>query len=331
MLRQKKQLLGMMGLAFVGALTAVACAIPAPEASAYEHGVGLTVSVAAPGNIPEAKFTELTDQETVVRRQFSTTISYIRSEKVDVYLRKVGEPEPGIKLTGTCDNVTYSEEMQTCTVDYDLGDVSSDGTEYITNLTATGRNDAKNYDSVQFIYRAARIEYNDKVDQNSGNPIVDVSLNDKVKKVLLQAYDKNNNPLFVKDGKEVPFELNYDDIQAGNGEYAITLPFKDYNAKAGDYRVVLFAYETEGPTDDSLISIDDATVKYVPKSDPGPGPGPNPGPNPNPNPDPEVPDTGSNLFKDLNISNADYIVTGLLAFGFVTAFAIFLIVRRNKR
>ena len=85
------------------------------------------------------------------------------------------------------------------------------------------------------------------------------------------------------------------------------------------------------PRLDSLISIDDATVKYVPKSDPGPGPGPNPGPNPNPNPDPEVPDTGSNLFKDLNISNADYIVTGLLAFGFVTAFAIFLIVRRNKR
>lgn len=46
---------------------------------------------------------------------------------------------------------------------------------------------------------------------------------------------------------------------------------------------------------------------------------------------PEAPGTGLNLFKDLNISRADYIVTGLVAFGVVTGFAIFLIVRRNKR
>ncbi len=43
------------------------------------------------------------------------------------------------------------------------------------------------------------------------------------------------------------------------------------------------------------------------------------------------PDTGLNLFSDLNISSADYIVTGLVAFGLVTAFAVFLIIRRSRR
>lgn len=109
------------------------------------------------------------------------------------------------------------------------------------------------------------------------------------------------------------------------------------------------AYDTENITDESemlgLSLVKEVSYKVKDPSNPKPDKPTDPnepdGPNNPNNPDrptepekpvtPETPDTGLNLFKDLNISRADYIITGLIAFGMVTAFAAFLMIRRSKR
>ncbi len=347
MQRRKKQLLGLGGLVLVAAMMLAACTMPSPGASAadeiFRGSVGLQVKVASGENTSALNIISPVDQETVVHNSFEAKISYTNLEGMNVYLQKKGSSDK-VALSGC--TVTPSTEPQECSVQVTLDDVltpENRQAEYI--LSAEGTGAAAVADSVNFFFRAAHLVFEEEYNSANGNPKVRALLNEKVKLARIQVYDANNKPMFVDgNGNETPLTVPVDHAGVPSGEYVVELPFKDYNLANGIYRAVLVAYETETPSNDSMIAISTAVNIAYPKGyKPGGNPGGGPGNNPD-NPDkpdkpgdgdntdkPNVPGTGVNLFKDLNISRADYVITGLVAFGVVTAFAVFLIVRRNRR
>lgn len=88
------------------------------------------------------------------------------------------------------------------------------------------------------------------------------------------------------------------------------MPFGDYNAKDGKYTAVVVARSADGNTI-SMIRLD-TNYAYV-----------------NPNV-PDTPDTGFTI-NNLNITRVDYLVTGLIVFGMVAGFALYLVRRKSRR
>ena len=382
--RRKKQLLGLAGLVLVAVLTAIACIIPAPEASAafVTEPTTVKVQVINQGELPLVEIKSLENNDTVINRSFKVTIGYTKATKLKVFIKNMGavtagfaetDPEPGemlIDLTGsTCENITYSETEQTCEVTYNLPGslVGVDGVSFTTRAAATNENigDATSEDSVAFFYRSAYLLKFGNQYVNNGDPIMEAKMNSDVKSAYIMIVDKDGNAV------KTPFDndagLYKLDLGQKNGDsLKFSLPLWESEAPSGDYKVILLAYSNETPnfadgTDNNLIAMSTVeNVKYEVKNTSKPGenvPDPNePGqPNNTKNPDrpggpndpsnpskpddpnnpedpskPLPPDTGS-LFRDLNISRADYILTGVVAFGLITGFAVFLMIRRSKR
>lgn len=391
MQRQRKQLLGLAGLALVGIMTAVACVISAPGAGAVgESGeVTVKVQVANPGTVPEVKIQDFTyrDTDSVFRKVFNVKVSYVRTTDLKVYLKNTGSA-PAIDVSGaslfainpdpeadelsidtsTC-GVSFSETEQVCELTFDLAQAAGEffvpGTMFSARAVAVnGGVESIADDTMAFAYREAFLMSFGGQYVANGDPIMEAVLSENVKFAAIEVFDEAGNRVPIPANKTFSGNDYYtlDLSQMKDGSLKFALPLWEAKAADGKYKVVLITYDTAEPTDDSLngmAMVDNVPYKKINTSDPGTNPedpnkpgGPN---NPNTpdrpvepgkpgkpdepdepgnpdNPDePEAPDTGLNLFKDLNISRADYIITGLVAFGLVTGFAIFLIVRRNKR
>lgn len=327
MQKRKKQLLGLAGLVLVGAMTAVACALPSPGASAVDDsdktdGIGIKVTVGEEQSTsqPSVNISSVAGESTnrepnnpiiTTDKKVSISLSYRRATSVTVQVKDV---KGNVIATAVCENVSFSESSQTCNTSVDLTD------EYINKNIREGDNlvveavaerqdtGVRQSDTYSFIYRSAYIYTKDEHDQEAKNPIIYAVANSDIKYAFLEAFDANGNKVVLKE----VIEFSYADIDPVTGLYKITLPFKENNLPAGKYTVVMMAYGSTTPSEGSLLSVSTITVVY----------------------DPEgvlPPDTGSRFLGDLNISQADYILTGLVAFGLVTMFAVFLIVRRNKR
>lgn len=358
MQRRKKQLLGLAGLALVAAMTVIASVLPAPQASAAAEersvGVGLKVTVGQPRlyvKINRVDDEAIVDEssQTVVRKELKVRVEYAHARKVGVALTDLGflaldqAPSMPVAVTAaaieptstTCGDVEYKDSVAYCDATFTLDQV--DHQYKIAAVANDG--EATMDDEYLIVYRSASIRYTGKND-NNGDPYVQVVLNDKVKLAMVQVYDANGKPVFMNGDVEAPLELNLSDLQDGVYAQELILKLKEAGAPAGTYTAVLVAYDTDNRDEITanpeghLIAVSTAkNIKFVPHT-PGQPDVPDVPDNPdNPdNPDaPDVPSTGKGLFSDLNISRADYIVTGLVAFGMVTIFAVFLIVRRNRR
>lgn len=326
MQKRKKQLLGLAGLVLVGAMTAVACAMPTPGASAEgQMGVGISVTVneGGGGEDPDNPTGQTSvrivsvDNKPVngtvitTKRQLQVKLDYQRADSVVLQVKNAKGEVVG---TASCADMSAFSGSCVATVSLDKEYLAQDpqnGDELTifaeARRSATG---AMGDDMVKFIYRSAYIYSKDEVEDKTYNPIIYGVLNSDVKYAVVHIFDANGKEVTLKQ----PIIFSYADVNPATGEYKIVLPFKENGLPAGKYTAVLMAYSTTTPSEDSLISV--STIKDIVYSPDG---------------SPLPPDTGSNLFQNLNISRVDYVITGLVAFGMVTAFAIFLIVRRNKR
>ncbi len=328
MQKRKKQLLGLAGLVLVGAMTAVACAMPTPGASAEEGftgsvGISVTVKEDGGGDNPDdptgrtsVRIDAIDNKPvsgviTTVKRDFQVKLSYVRADSAVVQVKNAKGEVVG---TGRCADMSALSGSCVATVSLDKKYLAQDpqnGDELTifaeARLSTTG---ALGDDAVKFIYRSAYIYSKGEVEDKTYNPIIYGVANSDVKFAEVHIFDANGKEVTLKQ----PITFSYADVNPVTGEYKIVLPFKENGLPAGKYTAVLMAYSTATPSEDSLISV--STIKDIVYSPDG---------------SPLPPDTGSNLFQNLNISRVDYVITGLVAFGMVTAFAIFLIVRRNKR
>lgn len=318
MRKTKKQLLGLAGLAAVAFLTAVACTIPTPAAAAEKEppvdNSNVTVQVLVVPDAPFAQTTSpLNESETVDGTPKVTTI-YSEVEtvyyKLYHYNTQTKEYEP-VDLGEHAEHSFDYESDRGGTWEFELNLGENFG-QYKLETYVDGYDGTKNLatDTIIFYYRALLANL-DKGTEANGDPILTVEPNAAVDKVAVNVYDEDGNPLFVdKDGKEVTIWLNRSDIDPETGEIVTPLPFEKYGAKTGKYSIVVTGYNSS----DAIVGMVVLPFNYV-RKDPNA---------------PETPNTGS-LLSSLNISRADYLITGLLVFGLVIGFAMFLLFRKSRR
>lgn len=304
MQKTKKHFLGMVGLALVALLTLVAYGLPSPEASAAEEGnVDVQVVVGEPNmnnriNAPR-------DGDIVVKPDLEISSSYSQASKIEYFLTYSNADGQEVRVPVGSFTPTENSGVNTFTVNLDgYGGFNN----YRLTSVAYGNNGAQREDTVAFAYRAINVYYNGLNDNE--DPQLKAEVNEKVDKIQIQVYDKDNNPVFVdKNGVEHPIIVDKSAIDPETGELLIDLPFKEYGVPEGDYRAVVVTYDEN----DVILSIDTVPFTYKLRGN-----------------TPEVPNTGS-MLENLNISRLDYLLTGLIAFGAVAGFAIYLICRKNRR
>lgn len=336
MRKTKKQLLGLVCLAAVALMTAFAISLPAPDAAAEEEPatganntqVQVTVfsDAASSGYIQSPR-----SGETVTNYKVPVTLMYTRANKIVVDYNYCGQT--GQK---TIDIDAEHFEAGIETFELDLGRYSyldQEDNTYACKVTMTatfyGNNGTTNVDSVTFNYRAMSA-WLGKTNPENGNPTVEMQVDDSVSNISISVYNKKGDPLFVnKDGEGVPLVIKRADVDPETGEVevvlpngevttayvdlknneliSIELPFEEFHASEGPYTIVLVASREDG----EIVSINQLPFDYKPVT-------------------PDLPAAGS-IFGDLNISRADYLVTGLIAFSVVAGFAMLLIFRRNHR
>ena len=320
MQKTKKQLLGFVGLAAVGVMTAVACAMPAAAADevvppSSSGDVNLTVTVRGGKNL--ARITKPLNRSTVVEPIVPVSYDFDESTNVKTYIEYVDAD--GIKHEELLDNFNPTEVYGTRTFDLNLDNYGGREQAYTIKTVSTDQYGGTNEDAVTFNYRAVNAEFQ-KQPASNGDPIIDIEINSAVEQVLVSVYDKAGKPLFTDDkGNEIPVVLNRSDIDPATGKITKILPFGEYGAPNGKYTAVVVARNADGNTI-SMVTIDTdyAIIKPVDPEKPT---------------DPDTPDTPNTGFTigDLNISQVDYLVTGLIVFGAVSGFALYLVYRKSRR
>lgn len=313
MQKTKKQLLGFIGLAAVGIMTAVAYAMPA--AAAEEEpltGTGdVNVVVTVPTQEGSGKITLPVDGS--IKTEPNTEVVYMYNEIGNAKLYIEYKDQNNNIVRKLLDDFTpdepYSAGERRLTVN--LLDYSEKENDYKLILQVTNREGASTGDDiVTFSYRVMTANFEKKPASN-GDPILNIDINSEVDKVYVYIYDKNGEPLITdEDGNEVPVLVNRDDIDPATGLITKVLPFAENEATNGKYTAVVVAYNAKG----NIISMGSLDTEYTFV-----------------NPDlPETPNTGFTI-GDLNISRVDYLITGLIVFGVVAGFALYLVYRKSRR
>ncbi len=316
MQKTKKQLLGFAGLAAVGVMTAVAYAMPAAaaedvppsadgdvnisvtilrgKATGYLMSPGDRVTVMEAGDITYA-YEEVSEVEVIVERQ--------TKDGYETVLKKSYDYDPTTYGTGS---VPMSEISG-------FGNKKEDYKITLKFYDAQGQ--YANEDTSTFKYRFMKADMA-KQPASNGDPILNVDINDAIDSVRVYIY-RGAEPLVDKDGKQVYVDLTRDDIDPTTGRITTTLPFAEYNANDGSYAIVVEAYEGT-PDEGRLLSMLtlDTEYKLIKPADPNL---------------PETPPNTGFVIGNLNISRIDYLITGLIVFGTVAGFALYLVHRKSRR
>lgn len=314
MQKTKKQLLGFVGLAAVGVMTAVAYAMPAAAADEVPQADGSAdVVVTVRSGVNNVLISQPTDQSTVVNPQVAVAYTYEETTNVKTYIEYKDANGRLVRELVDDFTPTASQVYGTRTFDVDLTAYSDEEKDYRLIAVSTDQYGGTKEDTVTFSYRAISASFANKPASN-GDPVINIDLNGEVDQILVSVYDKSGKPLFVnKDGQEQPLVLTRDDIDPATGKITKVLPFAEYNAEDGEYTAVLVARSANGNTISMFtLDTDYALVKPV---------------------DPNLPETPNTGFTigDLNISRVDYLITGLIVFGGVAGFALFLVYRKSRR
>lgn len=315
MQKSKKRIFGLVGLTLVGAMLAAAISIPSPNAAAMETDVNVTVTVRESGL--SVSFTAPQDGVVVTNPELEVSTAYSKATRIEYFLSYTNSNGQEVHTPIGSFNPADDAGVHNFTVD--LRNYTGENNFRLSTI-AYGVTGDQREDTVSFQYRVMNATYNGT--DAKGDPEIKAEAGSDVNKIQVQVYDKDGNPLFVdENGVEHPIIIGRDQID-DQGQVLITLPFDEYGAKSGDYTTVLVSYDANG----NIIAINPVDFPYA---EPGTPPVPVDPTNPTDPNAPNVPDTGIAL-GGLNISRLDYILTGLIAFGAVAGFAIYLICRRNR-
>ena len=311
MKKTQKQFFGCLGLGVVATMTAVAIALPAPQASAITTAVKdfITVRVVSDvpviGNITVTKTndgSEVQQQETITDPHLTVTTPYDGVETVHYSLEYTYTNADGTDVRvydPIIDDIDAGYAPGTATNPLNLDDPKFDinGTHgyghYVLTVTGEGYGGVTDEKSFEFFYAP----FLNSAEQNDETGEVEVDITD------INTEDVSTIDVYVNG--ELIGTITVD------GNENIVYPFVPKDAgKEQDLVITLLARDSEG---NPIFLSDEMTVHYTPL----------------PVPDTGTPDTGG-LFRDLNISSEDYLVTGLIAF-FVVGIVGFGVVARGRK
>lgn len=331
----RKKFLGLLGLAFVIAMTVFAYFLPAN--GAYAEGASDshtdTIRVTVYDRFPAVKITNPETGAIDVSPVVEVSFDYENSTYVEFYLSY--EDENGDTQTvqlptfnpdpSRLDPV-FNFDSDSNTITFSLNDYLLSYNKYALqakSISPIGYDE----DFIEFYYTPVNVIQTGSAD-TTNNPIVDVYYDDGVAKIELMAVDKNGNPIF-----DEPVVI-YVEPDSETGDYiagakTITLPFNEYGLATGDYDLIATAYSatvTPGEIDPDSGEQGEDTIDYAEIASPydtfvinyvQP-------------PAPDVPNTGGKLLGDLNIAKSDFAITGIIAFIGITMVAMTILSRRKK-
>ncbi len=320
MKKTRKRFFGCLGLGAVTAMTAVAVALPSPQASAITTITdNLTVRVVGIEPVIEnitifdSDGTELHQKDSTLDPNLTFTTPYNNGVAVIHYSLTY----TFTNADGT-DSVTFDPLMDDYETGYTSGVVSKpldlsderfniNGTHgyghYVLTVTGENVDGVTGEKSFEFYYAP----FLSTAEQNDDTGDIDITITD-IDTDSVDTIDVYVNGELVGtitvDDNEIVYNYTPDDTSVEQ-----------------DFVITLVANNSNG---DPIFISDEMNVHYVPLTVPDTGPDVNPDDG-----GAGSPDTGG-LFHNLNISQEDYLVTGLIAF-FIVGIVGFGIVARGRK
>ena len=309
-----KKLLGFIGLALVVLLTIVAIFMPTEGVYAEGTAIGTdTIRVTVYDQYPAVTIDDPETDFFTISPVLTATFTYENSSYVDFTLSYVDENGDVVEIAlpqfvpdpERLDPIfLYDSDTQTITInlrDYDLS-----YNHYVLSAVSGSPIGVSAGDSIEFDYVPAMLVQTG-TDENTNDPIVEVSYDDGVAKVEIMPVDDEGNPLL-----DEPIVIEVEPDENGNyptGSQTITLPYTENGLEDGNYTVIITAYNGD---DEELPTTrpNYPTTYEQPQA-------------------PEAPNTGAFLGK-LNIAKSDYVITTAIVFAAFAAIAFRLITRKKK-
>lgn len=300
MRKTQKKILGLLGLVLVAVMTIFAAFMPNPSASAIEAvGTSDSLEIRVLDEVPSISILNPQSDSLTSSLNDSIMVNYVNLKEFTVtvyYVDSEGvEHETESIPVETPDETGVQEfSFREMGGEYGYG-------KYIVRVTGDGLDGSDVQDAVWFEYVA--IVADATVDEDNGTVSVDLAYDaddeglsddEKAGQIVINIYDENGNP--------VP---GISPIIINAPTKHIDISFDEYGLPSGNYKITVTPYSVSGKELYRTLSL---YVKYD---------------------EILVPDTGG-LFKGLNISQNDYLITGVGIFLVVGIGGIIFINRRSK-
>lgn len=295
----RKHALGLGCLAIVGAITAFAFTLPT---GAVSIGGEVEITVEVYSSSSETLINKPQDGEIFSEPQITFSEMHSHARTVNYYLKKLNaDGSIEWKKEITDQRISGMDVSGTTTFTLDMNDWGGTGV-YVFETELVGTDNTTHTDHVQFTYAAITAE-EPEVSPTGASVKYRVDYTPGVKSFTYQLFDANNNAI------SEPITVNTDDPDAG-GYMDIEIDVTNLNMETGKYQILTVGFSEENGAGQTIGS---SLVKFdytAPDS-------------------PNVPDTGS-LFTSLNISRADYLITGILGFTGISIAALFVVLKSKK-
>lgn len=301
----KKQLLGFGGLALVVAMTAFATTLPTGAVSGATGDVEIVVQVI--GTNFETKINSPDDGAVYSDSKIDFSEFHAHAYEVNYILQQLNPDGTVAESWALTEHDIHGTDISGSTdFTLDLNDYGGTGV-YVFRSIITGETGTQKEDAVQFTYAAIDADQDD-VKADSEKVTFKVSYTSGIKSLTYQLRDKDGNPIGEK------FVANTSTPATG-GSANLSIDLTKLGLTSGTYTIYIEGYDEFDAAGDL---IDTASVKFNYVT-----------PEPGPTPTPDTPGTGA-IMSALNISRADYVITGLIGFVAISIVAL-IIIRRSKR
>lgn len=308
MKKTHKKVLGFLGLSTVVAMTSVALALPNPEASAASS-VTDTITVIVRATTPDVNISGIESGSTITEPEQSVEIDFANIDTLRIVLRYTnldGVSQDFELANGPADGMPNPYPLS-----FDFSQPQYGYGKYVLIATGEGSDGVKDIDRIEFSFTEFDATLDEDEDNNKTYVDLDYVPDDgteegrgNVAKIILNVYNKKGNL--------VP-ELSPITVYAP--ENRVEVPFSDYDLDSGTYTIRVIAYDRDG---EELFGKDlKKTIKGDDEEEDIPVP------------DAGTPDTGG-LFKNISISQSDFLATGLIMFFVAGIAGVIVISRRNK-
>lgn len=299
MKRIHKKILGLCGLALVVSVTIFAAFLPTPETQAMSS-VTETVIVRVVGEKPNVYIVDPSDGEDFLNPEQTINYNYENVDEVEFTLEYIDSEGHvtsypiGTKPAGE----DYGSDSLTINFkNYGGGKYG----QYVIKAVGTGP--VGTYENAVSVYYWP-VSATAEEDEDTGDADVNLNYqtdNEDIKQLEINVYYPNGELIGVLSG-----------VKVTPPDKTLTIPFSETNLPEGKYIITVTALGADGQPLCDPYPVD---FIYSPVAVP----------------DTNVPDTGG-LFATTNISQTDYLITGLLVFGIVgTCGIIFIAKDRRKR
>ena len=318
MKKTTKHILGTVGLATVGLMTAIAIGMEAasalePEAgSDYSTSVELNVTVTS-SEETNGKIQQPTHGSTVAHPEIPVEIVYGRTKEIHYYLQyEGGEPVelPASIFSGQESGVEKWTLDLSQLAHYFVDPSTIPGGHLFGKYTFTAviHGDIDIEDTVEFEYRPVSID-NGAYEQggvstdDDGELVLHVDTDSVVATVKFELQDLDGNPVIGPDGQPIVLTYNAGEMNP------LEIDLAALGIPQGEYRFRVTSYDASGAQVGGVYYL---YVHFFAANLP------------------QVPNTGGSIFAGLNLSRSDYLISGLIIFGLAAGIGFFILRRRSN-